>query len=62
MQLRAPTVWVWGHVFRRCSRVSVALHAYAIATQATSLFLWQDFHLQDTEQLSNHSEGDGFLA
>src|SRR5216684_1511042 len=42
--------------FRRCSHVSVALHAYAIATQATSLLLWQDFHLQETEQLSNHSE------
>jgi 4-diphosphocytidyl-2C-methyl-D-erythritol kinase len=25
--------------FRRCSRASVALDAYAIATQATSLFL-----------------------
>ena len=42
--------------FRRCSHVSVALHANSIATQATSLLLWQDFHLQETEQLSNHSE------
>ena len=32
------------------------LHAYAITTQATNKFLWQDFHLQVTEQLSVHSE------
>src|SRR5229473_4138068 len=46
--------------FRRCSHVSVALHANSIATQATSLLLWQDFHLQETEQLSNHSEWNLF--
>ena len=38
---------------RRCSRVSVALHAYAIATQATNQLLWQDSHLQETEQQLN---------
>jgi hypothetical protein len=36
---------------RRCSRVSVAIHAYAIATQATNQLLRQDSHLQETEQL-----------
>jgi len=36
---------------RRCSRASVTLHTYAIATQATNQLLWQDFHLQVTEQL-----------
>ena len=36
----------------------VALHTYAIATQATNRFLWQDSHLLVTEQLSVHSEGD----
>jgi hypothetical protein len=43
---------------RRCSRMLVALHTYAIATQATNRFLWQDSHLLVTEQLSVHSEWD----
>lgn len=42
---------------RRCFRVSVTFHTYAIATQATNLFLRQDSRLLETEQLSNHSEG-----
>lgn len=41
---------------RRCSRISVALHTYAIATQATNRLLRQDSHLQETEQLSVHSK------
>jgi hypothetical protein len=36
----------------------VTLHTYAIATQATNRFLWQDSHLLVTEQLSVHSERD----
>jgi hypothetical protein len=40
---------------RRCSRVSVALNTYAIATQSTNLLLRQDFHLQETEQLAMRS-------
>lgn len=43
---------------RHCSHVSVAIHAYAIATQATNQLLWQDFHLQVTEQLPMRSERD----
>jgi len=41
---------------RHCFRVSVTIHAYAIATQATNQLLWQDFHLQETEQQSNRSK------
>ena len=41
---------------RRCSRVSVTLNAYAIATQATNRLLRQDFHLREVEQLSMRSE------
>ena len=41
---------------RRCSRASVTIHAYVIATQATNRLLWQDFHLQDAERLSVRSK------
>lgn len=47
---------------RHCSHVSVTLHAYAIATQATNRFLWQDSHLQETEQLAMRSERDVIVA
>ncbi len=47
---------------RRCSRVSVTFHAYAIATQATNQLLRQDFHLQDPEQLAMRSERNVFVG
>ena len=34
---------------RHCSHVSVAIHAYAVATQATNQLLWQDSHLLEIE-------------
>lgn len=37
---------------RRCFRVSVTIHTYAIATQSTNLLLWQDSHLLGTDRLS----------
>jgi len=43
-------------LIRHCSHVSVAIHVYAVATQATNRLLWQDSHLQVTEQQSNRSE------
>lgn len=42
--------------------MSVTLHTYAIATQATNRFLWQDSHLLVTEQLSVHSKGFAVVA
>ncbi len=54
----APTVQVGGYVSRRRFRARVAPDTYAIATQANHQLLRQDFHLQETEQLSNRSKRD----
>gem|GEM_PF-6822179 len=52
LYIRARPRSGFGTTFIRCCfRVSVAIHTYTIATQPTNRLLWQDSHLQDTEQL-----------